>query len=248
MIAVVEPSPVESDRFGLRIGRCVVPGVDHLDRLAEACEGFDVVVLRHPAEDVHVPVVLAGLTGFRCLPADHLCVWEWTGAEPPSRPAPAGWTIDTSPTLDDVSSVVRDSFAGYSNHYSANPLLSPSAALDGYVEWAQRLAAADDDAAIVLRDATGTAAGVALIDWRADPPDIRLAGMSTSAQGRGLYPVLIAHVVDLALRRGAHGVQISTQSHNTRVMRTWARLGFLPVRTVATVHLVRSELLSPAGD
>lgn len=247
MSALVEPSPAESDRFGLRIGRCVVTGVDDLDRLAEACEGFDVVVLRHPAEDVDVPVVLAGLDGFRCLPADHLCVWEWTGDEPPIRAAPAGWTIDLSPRIDDVSSVVRDSFAGYANHYRVNPLLAPSAALDGYVEWAQRLAA-DDDAAVVLRDAAGTAAGVALIDWRAGPPDVRLAGMSTSAQGRGLYPVLIAHVVGLALRRGAHGVQISTQSHNTRVMRTWARLGFLPVRTVATVHLVRSELLLPAGD
>jgi GNAT superfamily N-acetyltransferase len=244
--ALVEPSPVESDRFGLRIGRCVVTGVDHIDRLAEACEGFDLVVLRYPAENVDVPVVLAGLDGFRCLPADHLCVWEWTGVEPPSRDVPAGWSIDTSPGIDDVSSVVRDSFAGYANHYRANPLLAPSAALDGYVEWAQHLAA-EDDAAVVLRDAAGTAVGVALIDWRAGPPDVRLAGMRTSAQGRGLYPALIAHVIDLALRRGTDGVQISTQSHNTRVMRTWARLGFLPVRTVATVHLVRSELLPPAG-
>lgn len=247
MTASVEPSPTESDRFGLRIGRCVVADVDELDGLGEACERFDVVVLRYPAERVEVPFALAGLDGLRALTADHLCVWEWRGDEPPDTVAPPGYTADPSPAMDEVAAVVRDSFAGYANHYRANPLLDPTAALDGYVEWAERLATADD-AAVVLRDPAGSASGVALIDWHADPPDIRLAGMRTSAQGQGLYAALVTEVIDRALRRGAGGVQISTQSHNTRVMRAWARLGFLPARTVATVHLVRAGLVVPAAD
>ncbi len=56
----------------------------------------------------------------------------------------------------------------------------------------------------------------------------------------------------LAVDRSCPALTISTQSHNVNVMRAWSRLGFLPVDTVATMHLVHRELLAErvatAGD
>ncbi len=256
---VVDHSPLESTRFGLRIGRCTLAGAVDVGALAAASDGFDVVVLRYPADALDVPFALASVPGHRTVPADHLCVWEWRGTEPPVVELPPGWTVARSSALveaaddvDDVDGVdvveivdvVRDSFAGYPNHYRANPLLDRDAALDGYCEWAGMLVEGDHDAATVLRDPAGKAVGIALVDWTTDPPDIRLAGMRSSVQGRGLYRVLLGHVIGQELERGGDGVQISTQSHNTKVMRAWASIGFVPVRTIATVHLVRDELVA----
>lgn len=244
MSVVVDHSPLESTRFDLRIGRCTLAGPVDVGELAAASGGFDVVVLRYPADALDVPFALAAVPGYRIVPADHLCVWEWSGAEPPVVEPPPAWTVTPSTDVTDVLDVVRDSFAAYPNHYRANPLLDREKALDGYCEWAAALVEAGDDAATVLRDAAGQAVGIALVDWLTDPPDIRLAGMRSSAQGRGLYRVLLARVLAHAHEGGHDRVQISTQSHNTKVMRAWARMGFRPVSTIATVHLVGEELLA----
>jgi hypothetical protein len=47
----------------------------------------------------------------------------------------------------------------------------------------------------------------------------------------------------LTHERSRSALTISTQSHNVNVMRVWSRLGFLPVETLATLHLVRRELV-----
>ncbi|MGA9275381.1 MAG: GNAT family N-acetyltransferase [Ilumatobacter sp.] len=210
--------------------------------LATAAVPFDLVVLRYPAEAVTVAFELSELPGFISFTADHLCYWEWQGAGAEAV-VPPGWSVDDQPSGDEVTDVVRDSFASYRNHYSANPLLDRSAALEGYCEWAGHLAAADG-AALLLRDQGGEGVGVALIDWLADRPEVRLAGMRSSAQGQGLYRVLIESVVERAVAQGHSRVLISTQSHNVNVMRAWARMGFVPAKTIATQHLLRAELVT----
>lgn len=240
-VSVVE-STTESARFGLRVGRCELDGnVDAAD-LATAADPFDLVVLRYPAEAVTVAFELSELPGFISFTADHLCYWEWHGAVAKAV-VPAGWRVDDQPSVDEVVDVVRDSFASYRNHYSANPLLDRGAALEGYCEWAGHLAGADG-AAFMLRDQPGVGVGVALVDWLADRPEIRLAGMRSSAQGQGLYRVLIESVMERAVEKGHDSVLISTQSHNVNVMRSWARMGFVPAQTIATQHLLRADLVT----
>lgn len=243
---LVAPSDVESARFGLRIGRTEVAADVDPDELERASAGFDVVILRHRAVDLGVPFRLLGLRDLRAFTADHLCIWRWDAHPIEPVTPPAGWAIRIGDESASVERVVRDAFADYANHYRANPLLDPAAALDGYVEWAHTLAAASADSCVLLVDAAGSAVGVALVDWDHDVPDIRLAGISSRAQGRGRYGVLVSHVMQLAVERSRPAVTISTQSHNVNVMRAWSRLGFVPVDTLATMHLVRRALLDPS--
>lgn len=240
---MIMPSPTEARRFGLSFGRAAPTGAIDTDRFARACEQFDVVVVRRPASAVSVPAELARIPGYVTLCADHLCSWERTTSSPIEGAPADGWRLDTEIRLDEVETVIRDSFAGYRNHYRANPLLDPADIADGYVEWAQHLAIGSQ-ASIVLRDPAGVAAGLALIDWDVATPDIRLAGMRSSGQGHGHYRLLLAEMIRHAADRGHERVQISTQSHNTKVMRAWTRVGFVPVGTIATYHLIRAELLA----
>jgi GNAT superfamily N-acetyltransferase len=67
--------------------------------------------------------------------------------------------------------------------------------------------------------------------------------MISAAQGRGRYAVLLAACAAEAHRRGLSRLIISTQVHNVRVQRAWARLGLRPFAAIETVHAVRRNLL-----
>lgn len=240
---VVNDSRVESDRFGLLIGRVHVDADVDVAQLESACAGYDVVILRCGADQVDLPFRLLGLNDFRAFTADHLSIWRWVVGEPPHIELPEGWSVAPATDPGVVEAVVRDAFADYRNHYRANPLFDAHAALDGYVDWAHALMRRSGDACAVLYEQTGEAVGVALTDWDEDVPDIKLAGLRRRAQGRGRYGALLAYVMQLARDRTQAAITISTQSHNVNVMRAWSRLGFVPVDTLATMHLVRRSLV-----
>jgi hypothetical protein len=239
----VSESRVESDRFGLRIGRVDVDSDVDVEQLESACAGHDVVILRCAAAQVDLPFRLLGLRDFRAFTADHLSIWRWKVGEPGRIALPDGWSVGPSTDAAAVEAVVRDAFADYRNHYRANPLFDAHAALDGYVEWAHTLMARTSDSCAVMSDPQGELVGIAITDWSDDVPDIKLAGIRRHAQGQGRYAPLVSYVMALTHERSRSALTISTQSHNVNVMRVWSRLGFLPVETLATLHLVRRELV-----
>jgi GNAT superfamily N-acetyltransferase len=245
---MIEASDVESRRFGVVVGRAVVDDTT-VDEMLPELAMFDVVIVRSAAECRRVPQRLAGLAHHRLLPADHLMYWECErSAAVPLPSMPTGWTIDAPTDVSEVVAVVRDSFDRYDSHYAVNPLFDAADVLDGYCEWAAGLYASSQVWTRAMYDDRRRAVGVALVDHSTATPDVRLAGMVPGAQGRGLYSALLGAISRLAATSGAPRIQISTQSTNTRVMRAWARSGFRPISTLATCHLVRSELLEAATD
>ncbi|MDF2705527.1 MAG: hypothetical protein K0R62_1179 [Nonomuraea muscovyensis] len=242
-----QPSPLESARFGRSVERLTVSAGAgaSFDAVREAVLGSaaEVVVLRYPAERIDW---FAGLTGLgrTALFADSLVYWRLpAGRGRAPDPSPG---LVPAPTADTaaVERLVADIFAAYGSHYLANPLFDADAALAGYQEWALRSAA--EGRCLTLRD--GGPGGsrllaLATLEEAATRTEILLAGVVSECQGRGLYAHLLKAVEDRTLARGATEVVISTQGHNTRVQRAWARYGFEPVQTLLTAHLVRSSLL-----
>ncbi|GAA0374265.1 hypothetical protein GCM10009530_25970 [Microbispora corallina] len=234
------PSPLESARFGRSIERLTVPAGSGAPfpevREAVARSEADVVILRYPAEHVGW---FAGLTalGRTAVLADTLVYWRLRAGEG-RAPEPVPHLAAGGPLgADEVRAFVRETFAAYGNHYAANPLLDPAAASEGYVEWA--LMSAARDACVVVRGAAGVQA-LATVEEDGARTEILLAGVAPAAQGRGVYAHLLREVEDRAVSRGAAEIVISTQGHNTRVQRAWARYGFEPVHTLVTVHLIRN--------
>ena len=83
---------------------------------------------------------------------------------------------------------------------------------------------------------------VATLEISEDFVEILLAGVGPPWQGRGVYSSLLWAVEDFAADRGLSSVYISTQAHNTRVQRSWARFGFTPVAAFETVHAMYDEV------
>ena len=239
----VAASDVESGRFGCVIGRASISEVPSADEVRGACAGFDVVIVRAPATLDQLPAALARVDGWTAFTADHLLYWRWA-PERFDAAAPVSASVSASETTapDDLDALVRSVFDGYGNHYVANPILDSARVVDGYVEWVENLVR-DGSASCFVAFEGAERAGFAVVDWSVDVPDVRLAGMVPAHQGRGRYAVLLAECMRASLDRRREGLQISTQSHNVAVLRSWARLGLVPFDSQATLHLVRDQLL-----
>lgn len=240
---LIDPSPLESERFGYAIGRAVVDSVHDVRVMVDELDPFDVAIVRTDAGRSAVPCELARLPGRCAIAADQLLYWERRSPVPIQASPPEGWWLDHSPSVADVVFLVRDIFRDYTNHYAANPLFPSGKALEGYAEWAGSLVTSDPTSAVILRQSSGSGVGLAIVDFHTQPPDVRLAGIRLDHRRRGLYSSVLADVTKRALQQGHDCVEISTQSSNTSVMRAWARHGFLPKRAIATFHVVRAELI-----
>ena len=267
----VTSSQVETARFGISLGRVSVgwelpASGPAYERAAEALNvamaesSEDVLVVRYPAHVVSLGAVVA-VSERSVLPAGALTYWgsEAEDVTAMSPRSPEGdldvvTATDLPGSVDDVGrvvdAVIADSFAGYGNHYLANPLLDPDAVLAAYRDWARRSLEASRRDVLVLR-AAGTPIGVATCVASRDGIshlEVLLAGVVSAAQGGGMYAVLLAGCALEARRRGLQRLIISTQVHNIRVQRAWARLGLHPFAAVETVHAVRAGLLGRIAE
>jgi ribosomal protein S18 acetylase RimI-like enzyme len=239
-------APGEAGSFGIGVERitvsvaAVAAGVPAEALLHEAAgSAAGVVVVRYPADRLGWFAALSTVPGRTALAADVLMYWRLrTGSG--HRPA-APWPVDTTAAPKAVDALVAECFAGYPNHYGANPLLGSGSVLAAYQDWARRSLRAGN--AILLRR-DGSLIGLATVDEHHEYLELLLAGIAPAARGEGWFGHLLAAVEERADRRGAAETVISTQAHNTRAQRAWLRYGFHPAHAVVTAHLVRAELLN----
>jgi hypothetical protein len=181
------------------------------------------------------------------LPADTLTYWDTAATDLAARPV----TPDAPPRVvradqvdpAELHAAVADVFAGYVNHYAANPLLDPALALEGYVDWVARTLQAQPDAGAVLVDGDRVLGFGTWTLERGDHSEFLLGGMRAEARGRGWYALLLVETARAALAAGVPKVLISTQGSNVGVQRAWSRLGLRPRADFTTAHLVRPGLL-----
>lgn len=248
---ILDESPLETQRFGLSFSRALVPlataesSFDDVRRFLQEDEA-DVVVLRYPAARVDWFARMLD-SGRDLIVADSLTYWRLAvgkGRRPGDVADLAGGVSrDVDPRL--VDELVDSIFTGYGSHYLANPLLAPADALAGYREWAQH-SALNLPVATLTSKADGIV-GLATLESAAQTCEILLAGIVPGVQQRGYYAHLLAACEGHAADTGATDLVISTQTHNAKVQRAWARYGFEPVGSFLTVHSVRKGLLPSQG-
>ena len=249
-----QASEADSRRFGLSVARVTV-GWDHDNAAAELTEVLrdapeDLLIVRWPSHDLTLGSA-AARSGRVLIPADVLTYWESPAGRMDDRAARAS-SSETELTCTPASAypgdpraaitaIVEDSFAAYGNHYRANPALDPGLALQGYVEWATNTWAQNPDDVLILAHG-GEAVGVATLaqDSTGQDLEILLAGIVSGHQSKGWYGTLLEAVDRAAVERSCARVIISTQAHNVRVQRAWARLGMRPFAAITTVHAVRA--------
>jgi hypothetical protein len=238
----ISPSPTESARFGLTVGRLVLPDSGAIEDAMSALEesGFDVVILRYPHINATLFADLALLPQYDAIFADCLVYWKRQLTSRP--PMPEGVTFRLGEARE-AEALVRPIFLDYPSHYTANPLFEPSAALDGYVEWVTKLVAGKQADCLIFENDSAETVGFTIVDVSGSIADIRFGGINPAHRGKGHYDTIIAGSMELAEQRGFTDVKISTQAHNHAVIKTWARQGWTPFESWTTVHMVRAGLL-----
>lgn len=254
----VAASATESERFGVSISRLHVASRDTGPQVAERLRTLlrsadeDVVVLRYPADRLELAAA-ATTSGRDVLATGALTYWgadSQSVTDPGAAGAGRGLSVAGADELGDdvvavVEAVVAASFAGYGNHYTADPLLDNDLALAGYQEWARStVSQRPEQVRLLLHD--GEPVGVATCEESAmhGHLEVLLAGLAPGVQGQGWYGALLAACAERAKHRGLARTIISTQVHNVRVQRAWARAGLRPFAAVETLHAVRPGLLS----
>ena len=241
----VVPSALESQASGRSVGRISIWPAGSLEpsvaRSLILGSGMDVVVVRCAAEDTELVV------GLQCdelvlLQADTLLYFEASTAQ---IVAPSSGSLETLSTADAqvVDELVGAVFAGYRNHWSADPVFGAIDVTRSYRDWAQRcLDGRSHVALLCFITQTGQPAGFCMVDEQ-DPnvSDVLLAGVVPTQRRQGAYQQMMLAVIDRARSQGRATVAISTQAANVGVMRAWCRVGMLPTIALNTLHAVRRE-------
>ena len=163
-----------------------------------------------------------------------------TGDLPPRPACPEGVTCRLAEPSDAsaVADVARVGFTAYMGHYHADPRLDSAAADAAYVEWAETSTAqCSYHAPVILAKHRGQVAGfLTLRKNTVDEVELVLSAVHPKLNGKGLYSVIIHEGLRLAKSLDARTVITSTQIDNWAVQRVWIRQGFLPIRSVHTLH------------
>jgi len=224
----------------MRVFRARLEGLD-VDRLRSAIFDVraDLVICRAPA---HRLPELAGLQllGMPFVVADTLVHYSRDlQAPPPAPPDSAGLEYAEAGSDDagEVGDLVRRIFAGYVNHYAANPLLGRSDLLEGYAEWATGYLGAAPGRRLWLALRSGKPIGLAACRYDADAAEGILFGVLPEAAGGGVYRNLIRFTAADAAGRGLRTMGTSTQVHNFAVQKVWASEGFVMRAAEVTFHV-----------
>lgn len=231
-------SEVESKRFGLRVLR---ESVDHIDAAGLAAsldrEQADVLFLRLPSAN-QAELSRLERTGIPYLVADTLVYYHCDLADPPSDLRNPGLSLRQATPADreELATMVETIFPDYTNHYSANPLLSGDDILAGYVEWAESyIEAPGRKVFFAMRDAT--CVGFATCSYDGDECEGVLYGVMPEAAGQGVYTDIIRLTKANFRDDGFKRMRVSTQIQNVAVQKAWTREGFTIGTSYATVHL-----------
>ncbi|WP_157745526.1 GNAT family N-acetyltransferase [Luteimonas chenhongjianii] len=244
LLHVLRHSQVESNRFGLRVVRGMVTKDAPRDQVRADIERLkpDIAIFRCEAGDTRQIDELAK-AGLVPRHADTLVYYKISLDRPTiGAPAVDDGGIGQAEVCDAASleAIVRRGFAGYRNHYHANPLLSEAAILDGYVEWALDYAIrpAEGQQTWVYRIG-GQARSFATCKLRADRSEVEIVLNATDPAwtGRGLYSSLLKSLIAYYRRAGFAALVISTQVWNYGVQRVWSRTGLVIHRAFDTYHV-----------
>jgi len=244
MTSTINPmlrSDVESRRFGLEVYRgTFAENFSVSEILAQVFhDRVDVAILR-------VPCTKVGETGAfeqRGIPTITADTLVYYGVDLASRdPTPIrNLDLEFEPlsgidlgVLDDI---VARSFAGYTNHYSANPLLAHGL-LPGYQEWARSFAESGGGERFGWVAKRGDRClGFIACSQNGSGVEIMLNGVVPEAGGSGVYSDLVRFTQRFFKDAGHYTMKVSTQVQNFAVQKVWSREGFVMREAFATVHL-----------
>lgn len=235
-------STLDSRRFGLKIARAVVSGIDAKSLIAQIMAArTDVAILRVPTA-VSAQIHRLSRAGLHPIHADTLVYYDvdLTTHQPAAlRNSDLVFSEGQGKDADELSRLVAVTFEGYVSHYHANPLFSAESILAGYREWAEGYLSAADGRQLWVARREGMIVAFACCQAAADHGECEgvLYGVHPAHAGGGLYGDLIRYTQAQFKEQGFGLMKVSTQVGNFAVQRVWTREGFRMTRAYDTFHI-----------
>lgn len=244
---LIEESAIESLRFGMTIGRLLIPFGSSISEkeVAMLCSesSFKLVFVRAHSSRNLLAESLSSLPAHRSLHADSLLYFRKSlhGMNSSSTANPAVSSMGPLRESEHQAylNLVRETFVSYVNHYSANSLLPKHLALEGYVEWASTLLINKQGHIFVARNEQEQLLSFAAIQSDGPTGEIILNGTSPSAQGLGIYPTLLGYICSELCGLGIDELVTSTQSSNSNIVKVWINSGFNYLAAINTFHVIK---------
>ena len=232
-------SDVESNRFGLNVYRGQVNEIDHEEILdAVIKNNIDVLIFRIPYEKQESLCNLEK-TGLTYLIADTLVSYyfDLKKYDPPeAQNKDLEYILCTSEDYEILDKLISDSFRGYKNHYSSNPLLSVDLS-EAYKEWAHNYVTDRDGKCTWLVKQNNQFIAFISCAFHDDECEIVLGGTPVSNAGHGVATDNISFAQRYFKNAGYSSIKIMTQVNNYSVQRAWSKAGFIMKQAYLTVHV-----------
>lgn len=239
---MLQPAPLESSRFKLRICRAVIDEFDDRDLVREIMDSrTDVAIIRLPANS-SASVQRLSRAGLHALHADTLVYYTARldkHSPSPLRNSDLDFKRAAPSDSTALSALIGNTFAGYQSHYHANPRFPPQLILDGYKEWALGYVGAADGRETWVARRNGAIVAFACCRVNSGGGDCEgvLYGVHPDHAGGGLYGDLIRFTQGVYKDAGFVTMSVSTQIQNFAVQKVWSREGFALTQAYETYHV-----------
>ena len=234
-------SRLDSERFGIRIGRASVSGSNTAASILAAGEreSLRMLIIRCRTDDF---ASIHALEDARARLMDTLVYYRryLRKGDLPAELKPNLIRPIEQADLAEIPGLSRLAFQGYPGHYHADPALDQAKCDEGYAEWAAQLCAhrsASQAVFVAEHPAVPLAGFIAARLNTATEAEAVLCGVHPAAEGRGIYWSFMVRVMEWCRNQGAVRIFTSTQITNLTSQKLWIRLGFEPAESFHTFHL-----------
>lgn len=236
----LQPSPLDSNRFGLRIFRGNVEQINEQHLLSTILkENIDIAIIRLPSEK-QFQISRLDKTGLPYIVADTLVYYyvDLSKYSPKELKNQSLMFVECYPEhAGIISGLVERIFPDYTNHYYSNPFLKKADILEGYKEWAQNYAVGTPGRISWYVKRDEHTIGFVSCAYDQNECEIVLNGVVPEASGKGVYGDIIRFTQQYFKNMGCQVMKISTQIQNYAVQKVWSREGFVIRKAYSTIHI-----------
>ncbi|SFD32268.1 GNAT family N-acetyltransferase [Paracidovorax konjaci] len=230
-------SPMDSERFSLRIGKTAISGLEAARGLMHAAkeEQIELMIARCPVDEV-AAIHQLETNGFELMDTLIYLARSVSAVEIQTHGEKVRQAVAAD--ADAVEGVARSSFANYVGHYHADSRLPRDAADRIYPDWARRcvLVPSVADCVLVYEHHSVVAGFAALKLLSADCCDGMLFSVAPDYQKKGIFRALLQASCSWAAKQGVKEMEYSTQLRNIPALRGVMESGFLIKKAAHTFH------------
>lgn len=230
-------SPLDSQRFGIRVYRARISDEVALRHTLTfwPSGGIDLLIARCPIERLDLIQRLQASGFFLC--DTLICYGGATARFSTATIATNVQMSDYRPSdREELESVARAAFRGFSGHYHSDPRLDPEKATEGYVEWAVSVTT---DSAFFVQVARIGECVSGFITVRRNSPlegEVVLNAVHPIFQRRGVYANLFTAAGVRLQTSGAERIVVAGPLSNWAPQKVWLRCGLEPFTAYYTFH------------